>query len=81
MRRSRKWNATLETAQRGEVKHLLRCTRCLTSLEAARCPACAARPARRILEVARLYLIRRDNPSSEADLSKLGINANKIQTR
>ena len=22
MRRSRKWNATLETAQRGEVKHL-----------------------------------------------------------
>jgi len=23
MRRSRKWNATLETAQRGEVKHVL----------------------------------------------------------
>jgi hypothetical protein len=23
MRRSRKWNATLETAQRGEVKHIL----------------------------------------------------------
>jgi hypothetical protein len=23
MRRSRKWNATLETAQRGEVKHAL----------------------------------------------------------
>jgi len=43
MRRSRKWNATLETAQRGraaqarqraasrEVKHLHGCERCLTS--------------------------------------------------
>ena len=51
MRRSRKWNATLETAQRGEVKHAY--NRCLTS------------PSRRTLEVAMLYLIRRDNPSSE----------------
>ena len=31
MRRSRKWNATLETAQRGEVKHSFRCRGCLTS--------------------------------------------------
>jgi hypothetical protein len=44
MRRSREWNATLETAQRGEVKHAY--NRCLTSLEAARCRACAARPRR-----------------------------------
>ena len=29
MRRSRKWNATLETAQRGEVKLLVQ--QCLTS--------------------------------------------------
>jgi hypothetical protein len=36
-----KWNATLETAQRGEVKHVLK--RCLTSLKAARCRPCAAR--------------------------------------
>ena len=32
MRRSKKWNATLETAQRGEVKHAY--NRCLTSLVA-----------------------------------------------
>jgi hypothetical protein len=44
MRRSRKWNATLETAQRGEVKHRLAFESCLTSLDAARCRACAARP-------------------------------------
>ena len=63
MRRSRKWNATLETAQRGraaqarqraaskKVKHAY--NRCLTS------------PSRRTLEVAPLYLIPRDNPSEE----------------
>jgi hypothetical protein len=31
MRRSRKWNATLETAQRGEVKRFPKAHRCLTS--------------------------------------------------
>jgi hypothetical protein len=31
MRRSRKWNATLETAQRGEVKQLPQRKKCLTS--------------------------------------------------
>ena len=56
MRRSRKWNATLETAQRGEVKQLCNETDRLTS------------PSRRTLEVAFRYLIRRDNPSSKEGL-------------
>jgi hypothetical protein len=53
MRRSRKWNATLETAQRGEVEQLPQRNSCLTS------------PVAPSFSVARLLLDRRDIPSSE----------------
>jgi hypothetical protein len=56
MRRSRKWNATLDTAQRGEVKHVLQ-------------QVFDPPPSRRTLEVALLYLIRRDKPSSEEGIT------------
>ena len=51
MRRSRKWNATLETAQRGEVKHVLK--------QASDPPL-----PRRLLKVAIHLLDRRGVPSS-----------------
>ena len=69
MGRSRKWNATLATAQRGraaqarqraaskEVKHVLQ------QVSGLPCRA-------ETLKVAFHHLIRRDNPSSEAHLSK-----------